>query len=105
MQPADVGADGIVQVDRQRVAFLFSPDVPTFDEQSPGYYQVRIASSMLVSRRREPDGPPFDRHDACGQRREPPTPQRMVEHPAALDPDAASLNAGATSYNGPVVLD
>jgi putative ABC transport system ATP-binding protein/macrolide transport system ATP-binding/permease protein/lipoprotein-releasing system ATP-binding protein len=49
---------------RQRFTLMFMPDVRTFDEQVAGYYHVRVTSSMLVSRRRQPQGDLFERTDA-----------------------------------------
>jgi putative ABC transport system ATP-binding protein/macrolide transport system ATP-binding/permease protein/lipoprotein-releasing system ATP-binding protein len=65
--PSRAVADGdaVVRVTgRHRVALTFAPDVATFEEQLAGYYHVRITSSTLVSRHREPRGDLFERADA-----------------------------------------
>jgi macrolide transport system ATP-binding/permease protein len=58
-------SDGVVRVTgRHRVALTFAPDVATFEEQLAGYYHIRITSSTLVSRHREPRDDLFERADA-----------------------------------------
>jgi putative ABC transport system ATP-binding protein/macrolide transport system ATP-binding/permease protein/lipoprotein-releasing system ATP-binding protein len=63
-QPTD-GAAGVNAVTgRQPFVVTFRPELTTFEEQIAGSYHVRIASTMLVSRTRDPGDDLVDRTDA-----------------------------------------
>lgn len=64
LQPGDDHAGRVVRLaGKQRFAFVFKPQVKTFEELIPGYMHVRFSSTMLVSRSSEATDGMFERTD------------------------------------------
>jgi putative ABC transport system ATP-binding protein/macrolide transport system ATP-binding/permease protein/lipoprotein-releasing system ATP-binding protein len=64
LRPADGQDEGVRSVtQRQLYRYVFTPDVPRFEELLPGYMHVRFTNSMIVSQRSNPADDLFERTD------------------------------------------